>query len=29
MRLCDVHNIPLVTNPAGAEMIVDALTDDN
>lgn len=28
MRLCDVHNIPLVTNPAGAEMIVDALTDD-
>lgn len=28
MRLCDVHNIPLVTNPAGAEMIVDALTDN-
>ena len=28
MRLCDVHNIALVTNPAGAELIVDALTDD-
>lgn len=22
MRLCDVHNVPLVTNPAGAEMIL-------
>lgn len=25
MRLCDVHNVPLVTNPAGAELIINAL----
>jgi len=25
MRICDVHNIPLVTNPAGAELIIHAL----
>lgn len=25
MRLCDVHNIPLVTNPAGAELIMKAI----
>ena len=25
MRLCDVHNIPLVTNRAGAAMIVKAI----
>lgn len=25
MRLCDVHNVPLVTNPAGAELIIHAL----
>ncbi len=23
MRLCDVHNVPLATNPATAEMLVD------
>jgi methylglyoxal synthase len=23
MRLCDVHNVPLATNPATAQMIVD------
>jgi methylglyoxal synthase len=22
MRICDVHNVPLVTNPAGAELIL-------
>ncbi len=26
MRLCDVHNIPLVTNPAGAELIIDGIS---
>ncbi len=25
MRICDVHNIPLVTNPAGAELIIQSL----
>ncbi len=25
MRICDVHNVPLVTNPAAAELIVQAL----
>lgn len=25
MRLCDVHNIPLATNPATAEMILDSI----
>ena len=24
MRLCDVHNIPLVTNPAGAKLLLSA-----
>ncbi len=27
MRICDVHNIALVTNPAGAELIIDAIED--
>ena len=26
MRLCDVHNVPLVTNPAGAELIIQGFT---
>jgi len=25
MRLCDVHNVPLATNPATAELLVKAL----
>ncbi|MGL1885074.1 MAG: methylglyoxal synthase [Reichenbachiella sp.] len=25
MRLCDVHNIPLATNPAGAQLLLDGL----
>lgn len=25
MRLCDVHNIPLATNPAGASLFLQAL----
>ncbi|MEP7268725.1 MAG: methylglyoxal synthase [Saprospiraceae bacterium] len=25
MRLCDVHNIPLATNPATASMIIDTI----
>ena len=25
MRLCDVHNIPLATNPATAKLVMDAL----
>lgn len=25
MRLCDVHNIPLVTNRAGAELFIEAI----
>ncbi len=25
MRLCDVHNIPLATNPAGADLFLKAL----
>jgi methylglyoxal synthase len=25
MRICDVHNVPLVTNPAAAELIIRAL----
>ncbi|TRM12557.1 methylglyoxal synthase [Lentibacillus cibarius] len=29
MRLCDVHLIPLVTNPAAAELMVDALAAGN
>ncbi|MCH7401895.1 methylglyoxal synthase [Belliella kenyensis] len=27
MRICDVHNIPLATNPAAAEMIFKYLTN--
>jgi methylglyoxal synthase len=26
MRICDVHNIPLATNPASAELMIKALT---
>ena len=26
LRLCDVHNIPLATNPATAEMLLDHLS---
>ncbi len=26
MRLCDVHNIPLATNPAAAKMILKGMT---
>lgn len=25
MRLCDVHNIPLATNPAGARLMMDSI----
>ncbi len=25
MRLCDVHNIPLATNPAGARLMMDSM----
>lgn len=28
MRLCDVHNVPLVTNPAGAELIVEGIANN-
>lgn len=28
MRLCDVHNIPLVTNPAGASLFLKAISED-
>lgn len=27
MRLCDVHNIPLATNPAGAQLLLDAMSN--
>lgn len=27
MRLCDVHNIPLATNPAAAKLILTAMTE--
>jgi len=29
MRLCDVHNIPLATNPAAARLIMTALHNDH
>lgn len=29
MRLCDVHDIPLATNPSTARLIIDGLFDDN
>ena len=25
MRLCDVHNVPLATNPATAKLLIEAL----
>ena len=25
MRLCDVHNVPLATNPATADLLIDAI----
>ncbi len=28
MRICDVHNIPLATNPASAELLLKGLTLD-
>ncbi len=27
MRICDVHNIPLATNPKGAELMIAGLMD--
>jgi methylglyoxal synthase len=24
MRICDVHNIPIATNPATAQLLIDA-----
>ncbi|WP_413587591.1 methylglyoxal synthase [Bdellovibrio sp. HCB274] len=27
MRLCDVHNVPLATNPASAELLIRGLTE--
>ncbi len=29
LRLCDVQNIPLATNPCAAEIILDALSNDS
>jgi methylglyoxal synthase len=29
MRICDVHNVPLITNPAGAIMVLNHLRDKN
>lgn len=28
MRICDVHNIPLATNPASADLMFKAITQD-
>lgn len=28
MRICDVHNIPIATNPATAQLLVDAFFKD-
>jgi methylglyoxal synthase len=28
MRICDVHNIPLATNPASAELMFKAITQN-
>lgn len=29
MRICDVHNIPIATNPATAELVLKGLAEDN
>lgn len=29
MRLCDVHNVPLATNPATAQLMLDGLANGN
>ena len=29
MRICDVHNIPLATNPASAALMLQAITQTN
>ncbi|HEX7367567.1 MAG TPA: methylglyoxal synthase [Pelobium sp.] len=28
MRICDVHNVPIATNPATARLILEALAND-
>ena len=28
MRICDVHNVPLATNPASAQLLVSAMVQD-
>lgn len=28
MRICDVHNVPIATNPATASLILEALAND-
>ncbi|SDG62189.1 methylglyoxal synthase [Psychroflexus sediminis] len=28
MRICDVHNIPIATNPATAQLLIDAFFED-
>ncbi|TLX73509.1 methylglyoxal synthase [Labilibacter sediminis] len=28
MRICDVHNVPLATNPATAQLLVSAIVDE-
>lgn len=28
MRICDVHNIPIATNPATAQLLIDAFFND-
>lgn len=29
MRICDVHNVPLATNPASAELMIKGLLHEN
>ena len=29
MRICDVHNVPLATNPATAKLVLEALLNKN
>lgn len=29
MRICDVHNIPIATNPATAELVLKGLAEEN